>query len=94
MIRVEEIEENEGLVGETDEERILVYNESGHFHVFENVCTHLRCGLLWNQDERAWDCPCHGSRFSSLGEVLRGPARKPLIRLDYEIVGGRLELKR
>ena len=37
-------------------------------------CPHLGCALKWNRQERSWDCPCHGSRFSADGELLNNPA--------------------
>jgi nitrite reductase/ring-hydroxylating ferredoxin subunit len=46
------------------------------------VCTHVGGILKWNDAERSWDCPLHGSRFSPDGEVLEGPATRPLQRRD------------
>ena len=37
-------------------------------------CPHLGCALKWNKAEHSWDCPCHGSRFSSDGELLDNPS--------------------
>jgi len=39
-------------------------------------CSHLGCRLTWNEAERSWDCPCHGSRFDDGGQVLDNPAKK------------------
>ena len=45
---------------------------------FGKRCPHLGCSLKWNKIERSWDCPCHGSRFTSDGEVLDNPANGDL----------------
>ena len=37
-------------------------------------CPHLGCALKWNPQERSWDCPCHGSRFTEHGELIDNPA--------------------
>ena len=37
-------------------------------------CTHMGCVLQWNSEEKAWECPCHGSRFGADGNVLENPA--------------------
>jgi Rieske Fe-S protein len=56
--------------------------EDGRFHAVSAVCTHLGCLVAWNGAEKSWDCPCHGSRFGVAGEVLEGPAVRPLESRD------------
>lgn len=41
-------------------------------------CPHMGCELVWNPDEKSWDCPCHGSRFEKDGELLDNPAEKEI----------------
>ncbi|MCC6670775.1 MAG: Rieske (2Fe-2S) protein [Planctomycetes bacterium] len=49
-------------------------------------CTHLRCPVQKADDPKApLHCPCHGGRFSRLGEVLDGPPKAPLRRLRVEL---------
>ena len=49
-------------------------------HRVSAVCSHLGGVVRWNDAERSWDCPLHGSRFGPEGEVLEGPATCGLAR--------------
>ena len=53
-------------------------DDDGTLHAVSARCTHLGCIVRWNDAERSWDCPCHGSRYDQRGDVLHGPATEPL----------------
>jgi glycine/D-amino acid oxidase-like deaminating enzyme/nitrite reductase/ring-hydroxylating ferredoxin subunit len=53
-------------------------DEAGALHAVSAVCPHMGCLVGWNETDRSWDCPCHGSRFELTGEVIHGPAVKGL----------------
>ncbi|MGQ0679544.1 MAG: FAD-dependent oxidoreductase [Actinomycetota bacterium] len=53
-------------------------DDQGKVHAVSPVCSHLKCVVGFNEAERSWDCPCHGSRFSIDGKVLQGPAVQDL----------------
>jgi glycine/D-amino acid oxidase-like deaminating enzyme/nitrite reductase/ring-hydroxylating ferredoxin subunit len=53
-------------------------DESGVLQVVSARCTHLGCLVGWNGVDRAWECPCHGSRFAPDGSLLQGPATRDL----------------
>ncbi|MFF2193015.1 FAD-dependent oxidoreductase [Streptomyces sp. NPDC058157] len=57
-------------------------DDRGHLHAVSAVCTHMGCLVAFNNAERTWECPCHGSRFGVEGEVLQGPALRPLERRE------------
>lgn len=57
-------------------------DEYGQVHLVDTTCTHMGCETKWNDAEKSWDCPCHGSRFGYAGEVLEGPAVKPLKKIQ------------
>jgi Rieske Fe-S protein len=55
-------------------------DEDGRVMAVSPTCTHLWCRVAWNEAERSWDCPCHGSRFAPDGAVIEGPAVSDLER--------------
>ncbi len=48
----------------------------GKIFAVSSKCPHLGCQLEWNNTEKTWDCPCHGSRFDYRGELIDNPAQK------------------
>lgn len=71
----EEIANNEGAIIRKGLSKLAVYRDKeGHIHTFSAVCPHLYGLVTWNDGEKTWDCPCHGSRFDAYGKVLEGPA--------------------
>ena len=76
---VGELAAGEGaVVGDGLGQRAVYRDERGDLHELSARCTHLGCIVNFNQAERSWDCPCHGSRFGVNGEVIEGPAVEPL----------------
>ncbi|WP_231184954.1 FAD-dependent oxidoreductase [Haladaptatus sp. DYF46] len=53
-------------------------DDGGERHRVSAVCPHLKCVVAWNDAEKSWDCPCHGSRFDYDGTLLGGPAVRDL----------------
>ena len=69
----------EGGVIEHEGEKLAVWkDEGGIVHAVSAKCTHKGCVVTWNNADRTWDCPCHGSMFASDGSVIHGPAVEPL----------------
>ncbi len=83
-VDTERLGSDEGGIIRRGLRRAAAYRDAaGALHVFGSACTHLGCELRFNEAERSWDCPCHGSRFDATdGRVLEGPAVKPLTPLE------------
>jgi Rieske Fe-S protein len=78
---LEEVPRGEGRVVSLDGKKLAAFrDEQGTMKLISADCTHMACTVRWNPAERSWDCPCHGARFDVEGEVLNGPALRPLER--------------
>lgn len=72
----------DGVVRFNKEKKAYVIGAAGGIYALSAVCTHLGCITRFRSDERAIACPCHGSRFDLEGNVVHGPAPRPLPWLD------------
>jgi glycine/D-amino acid oxidase-like deaminating enzyme/nitrite reductase/ring-hydroxylating ferredoxin subunit len=83
---IEHLRPGQGGVVEADGDTVGAYRGAdGSLHCVSATCTHLGCSLTWNAAENSWDCPCHGSRFDIDGQVLDGPAVRPLDVIEVEV---------
>ena len=65
---VRDLERDAAMVRRCDDDVLGVYrDDDGDLHAVDAVCPHLGCLVQWNDGERTWDCPCHGSRFGIPG---------------------------
>lgn len=53
-------------------------NENGDLFIVDITCPHAGCIAQFNKEDKTWDCPCHGSRFTYKGEIIKGPATSSL----------------
>lgn len=74
-----EIKNGDGKVIKLSGNKCGAYrDDNGELHIVSAKCTHLKATLTWNGDEKTWDCPWHGSRFTCDGDVINGPANSNL----------------
>jgi cytochrome b6-f complex iron-sulfur subunit len=62
------------------EQNLVLFHDSEGFHALSTTCTHLGCAVA--RSKEGFACPCHGSRFNSNGQVIGGPAPRPLPWLE------------
>nr|MBC7612184.1 FAD-dependent oxidoreductase [Pseudopedobacter sp.] len=76
---VDDLKPGEGGIMSSGFKKIAVYcDEENNLHTCSAVCPHLGAILQWNADEKTFDCPIHGSRFTKEGKVINGPATSDL----------------
>lgn len=81
----DDIKNNSGGIIEINGQKVGIYkDDDGKVFAVKPICTHLGCLLSWNDVDKTWDCPCHGSRFDFRGKNLYEPAFKDLEVFDLE----------
>jgi len=75
---LDKIKKNEGAIVNYKGICYGAYNSGDVYLLVKPNCTHTYCFMQWNNDEKTWDCKCHGSRFDVYGKVIEGPAIKNL----------------
>lgn len=76
------IQNNNGAIIKIDGISVGIFkDEFGKIYSVNPTCTHLGCLLTWNNVDKTWDCPCHGSRFDYTGKNLYDPAFKDLEKI-------------
>jgi len=70
----------------------VVLNGNGSVTAFSPLCTHLGCAYRWDAGKHLFACPCHGSTFGRDGQVVTGPATRPLDRYRVKVEEDRLWL--
>jgi nucleotide-binding universal stress UspA family protein len=78
---VDDIVPGHGGLVDMEGRRVAVYKaEDGSVTALSPRCQHMGCTVDWNDSDKSWDCPCHGSRYRSDGTVFQGPAKRDLDR--------------
>lgn len=72
---LEDVKNDEGKVVEINGKKVGVYRDcNGEYFFVKPFCAHLGCELSFNNIEKTWDCPCHGSRYDINGNIISEPA--------------------
>jgi cytochrome b6-f complex iron-sulfur subunit len=67
-------------------EKVFISRTNEGLLAMSAVCTHLRCIVRWTEPKQVFECPCHGAKFNSVGEVIAGPPPRPLDSYPVKMV--------
>jgi Rieske Fe-S protein len=80
---IADLARDRGGVIDVEGKKLAVYiDPAGHTYGLSPRCQHMGCTVEWNDGDKTWDCPCHGSRYKFDGEVIQGPATRDLDRVE------------
>lgn len=76
---IQNLAKDQGCVIRAGGSYVAAYRDpEGSLKTYSAICPHMKCVLRWNDSGRSWDCPCHGSRFNTDGQLVEGPATMQL----------------
>ena len=82
---VNDLPNGTGAILNSGLKKVAAYrDERGELHTHSAICPHMGCVVQWNADEKSFDCPCHGSRFTGKGTVVNGPASSDLSEIKLK----------
>ena len=82
--------------GQLSQDQVLIVRASSEPKTIVAVnptCTHAGCTVTWEEEQKAFVCPCHESEFATDGKVLQGPAEKPLATYPTKLEGDTILVK-
>ena len=75
---------HEGSIKSFPEENTIIFRDKEGLFAISTICTHLGCVAA--RTDAGFQCPCHGSRFSPLGQLIQGPAPRGLNWLEVSML--------
>jgi Rieske Fe-S protein len=87
---VERIPDGTALRTTVEDQAVILVNAGGRIRAFSGICTHESCELGWNPRQQLIRCPCHGSGFTTDGQVKLGPATRPLPEYPVSVRNGKV----
>lgn len=92
VVRADQVPEGSAYRTTVGDRPLIVVNARGTIRTFLAECTHEGCPLGWNPQQHLIRCPCHGSAFDTRGQVVNGPAKRPLTELETMVERGEIVL--
>lgn len=79
----DQLGKREGKILRYQGKKVAAYRDGeGTLHTLSPICPHMKCTVHWNDAEKTWDCPCHGSRFDGKGRMFHGPSVPNLKKME------------
>jgi cytochrome b6-f complex iron-sulfur subunit len=72
---------------------LLIHPSAGVYYAVVRSCPHQGCPVSFNQAQKEFLCPCHGSAFTQTGALIQGPAQRGLSRFTVAVSKGSIYVR-